>query len=160
MARIASRGFSCIGLHRPKDALNIGGALRAAGCYGADMLALSGFRYRYSKTDTQKAHRHLPVLHVDDLRKVLPMECTPVAVDLVKGARPLAGYVHPERAMYIFGAEDETLGDEVLGWCRDVIYVPTHQCMNLAATVNVVLYDRQCKMGGAHGLLLEEGAKR
>ena len=34
---------------------------------------------------------------------------------------------------------------EVLAWCRDVVYVPTRYCMNLAATVNVVLYDRASK---------------
>ncbi len=45
----------------------------------------------------------------------------------------------------MFGPEDGTLGDDVLSWCRDVIYVPTRYCMNLAATVNVVLYDRMQK---------------
>ena len=29
-----------------------------------------------------------------------------------------------------------------------VVYVPTHGCMNLAATVNVVLYDRMAKTLG------------
>ncbi|TOK02114.1 hypothetical protein CGI27_01360, partial [Vibrio parahaemolyticus] len=29
-----------------------------------------------------------------------------------------------------------------------VVYVPTHGCMNLAATVNVVLYDRLAKSLG------------
>jgi tRNA(Leu) C34 or U34 (ribose-2'-O)-methylase TrmL len=28
-----------------------------------------------------------------------------------------------------------------------VIYIPTRYCMNLAATVNVVLYDRMAKRG-------------
>jgi tRNA(Leu) C34 or U34 (ribose-2'-O)-methylase TrmL len=58
---------------------------------------------------------------------------------------PLPGYKHPERALYIFGPEDGTLGHDVLDWCRDVVYVPTNGCMNLAATVNVVLYDRMTK---------------
>lgn len=31
---------------------------------------------------------------------------------------------------------------------RDVVYVPTNGCMNLAATVNVVLYDRAAKQAG------------
>lgn len=37
--------------------------------------------------------------------------------------------------------------------CRDIIYVPTNGCMNLAATVNVILYDRMAKeraKKGAH----------
>ena len=63
----------------------------------------------------------------------------------VEGATSLVDYIHPERAFYIFGAEDATLGERVLSRCRDVIYVPTSGCMNLAATVNVVLYDRMAK---------------
>jgi tRNA(Leu) C34 or U34 (ribose-2'-O)-methylase TrmL len=76
---------------------------------------------------------------------MIPFDCVPVAIDLIDGAQPLQEYKHPERAFYIFGAEDATLGDRVLSWCRDVVYIPTKGCMNLAATVNVVLYDRMAK---------------
>jgi tRNA(Leu) C34 or U34 (ribose-2'-O)-methylase TrmL len=69
----------------------------------------------------------------------------PVAVDLIEGATSLVEFKHPERAFYIFGAEDQTLGRRVLDWCKNVVYVPTDRCMNLAATVNVVLYDRLAK---------------
>jgi len=69
-----------------------------------------------------------------------------VAVDLIEGAIPLHEYKHPERAFYIFGQEDGTLGERVLSYCRDVVYIPTSYCMNLAATVNVVLYDRMSKI--------------
>ena len=34
---------------------------------------------------------------------------------------------------------------KITDWCRDVVYIPTDKCMNLAATVNVVLYDRLAK---------------
>lgn len=139
------RGFTCIGLHQPKNALNIGAALRACGCYGADLIAVSGKRYGHSSTDTQKAWKHIPLLQTDDLQKVIPKGCVPVAVDLIAGAKPLMSYKHPERAFYIFGAEDQTLGEDVLNWCKDVVYIPTSFCMNLAATVNVVLYDRLVK---------------
>lgn len=80
-----------------------------------------------------------------NLHDAIPFDCVPVAVDLVEGARALHEYVHPERAFYIFGPEDGTLGKPVLEWCRDVIYIPNNYCMNLAATVNVVLYDRMIK---------------
>lgn len=135
-----------IGVHQPKNSLNVGSILRAAGCYEADLVAVAGSRYRESVTDTQKTSRHIPLLEVDDLRKIIPKGCVPVGVDLVEGARSLIEYIHPERAFYIFGGEDRTLGDEVLPWCRDIIYIPTSFCMNLAATVNVVLYDRLAKL--------------
>jgi len=143
-----SRGFACIGLLTPKIAANVGGVLRAAGCYGAKIVFYTGNRYDSGKmliTDPQKIHRHLPLINVDNLKQVVPFNCVPVAVDLIPNAIPLPQYKHPERAFYIFGPEDGTLGQQTLEWCRDVIYVPTNGCMNLAATVNVVLYDRMNK---------------
>ena len=82
---------------------------------------------------------------IDDLKKILPLGCIPVAVELVDGARPLPEYTHPDRALYIFGPEDGSLDKEIRDWCEDVVYIPTTGCMNLAATVNVVLYDRLAK---------------
>ncbi len=139
------RGYCAIGLDNPKCRENVGSALRAAGVYGAAFMACSVRRVVPGVTDTMKAFRHLPLLYVDDLKKVIPHDCVPVAVDIIDGAIPLPRYVHPERAFYIFGAEDATLGAEVLSWCRDVVVIPTKACMNLAATVNVVLYDRMAK---------------
>lgn len=145
------RGYAAIGLDNPKDPENIGGVFRAAGCFEASMVVLGGPRPNYLKglgriqTDTQKAYRHLPVTFAEHLKDAIPFDCVPVAVDFLPGAKPLPEYVHPERAFYIFGAEDATLGNDITSWCRHRVYIPMPYCMNLAATVNVVLYDRQAK---------------
>jgi len=139
------RGFAGIGLDNPKSSVNVGSALRAAGVYDAAFVAATGGRFGRANTDTMKHYRHLPFLRPSDLHDVIPFDCVPVAVDLLPDATPLHEYVHPERAFYIFGAEDSTLGNRVTSWCRDKIYVPTDGCMNLAATINVVLYDRKAK---------------
>lgn len=141
----SKRGYAAIGLFMPKTPANIGSVLRAAHCYGAALVAATGRRYHNSPTDTGKAYRHLPLLQVDDLFSVVPHDCVPVAVDLIEGARSLVTYQHPERAFYIFGPEDGTLGKQVTERCRDIVFVPTAFCMNLAAAVNVVLYDRAAK---------------
>lgn len=138
-------GFAAIGLDNPKCNQNIGAVLRAIGCYDASMLAIAGMRYSRSLTDTMKIAKHKPVIHCEDLKSVIPFDCVPVAVDLVEGAVSLIDYQHPKRAFYIFGAEDATLEGRTLSWCRDKVYIPTTGCMNLAATVNVVLYDRMLK---------------
>ncbi len=151
------RGFSAVGLHHPKNMLNVGEVMRAVGCYEAAMLAVTGTRYQRSRTDTQAAHKHFPMFVCDDLKSMLPFGATPVAVDLIDGAVALPEYQHPESAFYIFGPEDGTLGSEILDWCRDVVYVPTRRCMNLAATVNVVLYDRLAKELSRQG---EKNSKR
>lgn len=139
------RGFAAIGLDQPKSSHNVGSVARAVGNFRVAMLATSGSRYTRTCTDTMAQYRHTPILNTDDLHKVIPFDCVPVAIDLIPGAIPLPEYTHPERAFYIFGAEDATLGDRITKWCRDVVYVPTNRCMNLAATVHVVLYDRMVK---------------
>lgn len=143
------RGFAAIGLDNPKCPANIGGVLRACGCYGAKLVVIAGPRPgRLSglSTDTQKAWRHIPHILVNDVFDAIPYDAVPVAVDLIDGATPLFRYCHPERAFYIFGAEDATLGKRIIDRCRDKIMIPTNYCMNLASTVNVVLYDRAAKV--------------
>jgi tRNA(Leu) C34 or U34 (ribose-2'-O)-methylase TrmL len=139
------RGFAAIGLHSPKDSMNVGSVLRAASCYGAAMVAATGARYSRSPTDPGASYKHIPLITCDDLRQVIPHGAVPVAVEILPGALSLPDYEHPESAFYVFGPEDGSLGSKVVDWCRDVIYVPTRHCMNLAATVNVVLYDRNAK---------------
>lgn len=139
------RGYCGIGLDNPKNSINVGATLRAAGVYNAAFVAASGGRWGRSCTDTMKHYRHIPLFRPQSVFDLMPFDCIPVAVDLVDDAIALPDYRHPERAYYIFGAEDATLGERVLSRCRDKVFIPTSACMNLAATVNVVLYDRLCK---------------
>lgn len=144
------RGFAAVGLVRPKDKANVGSVLRAAFCYQAATVAIQSPRIksgdvRGASTDTADAWRHMPTIIGDDIMAMCPVGAVPVAVDLVPGAVELPDFVHPERAFYIFGPEDGTLGKSVTDRCAHKIMIPTRVCMNLAATVNVVLYDRLAK---------------
>jgi tRNA(Leu) C34 or U34 (ribose-2'-O)-methylase TrmL len=143
-----TKGYACVGLVNPKTPENVGSVMRASGCYGVNSVFYTGTRYDLAKqfcTDTKDVHRNIPLIGVEDLKAIIPMGCVPVAVDLIEGAKSLPEYKHPERAFYIFGPEDGTLKKEITNFCRDVIYVPTNGCMNLAAAVNVILYDRLAK---------------
>lgn len=143
------RGFAAIGLVNPKYRENVGSVLRAAGCYGAALVAIAGNRPDMYMgricTDTQKTFRHIPTLRVADVFDAIPYDCIPIAVDLLPHAKSLFDFRHPERAFYIFGPEDGTLGSAITARCEYTVQVPTRYCMNLAATVNVVLYDRAAK---------------
>ena len=151
------RGFSSIGLFRPKDICNVGGVLRAAHCYDVAMVAIQGDRTRVNtKLDTTKAYRHIPVLRSDDLFSLIPFDTIPVAIEIIDGATPLPRFVHPERAFYVFGPEDGTLGAQHLSRCRHIVSIPTTNCMNLAATVNVVLYDRMAKRSQTYSSMAAE----
>lgn len=123
--------------------------MRAAFVFGSSHIVISGNRYRSLKNlpaDTVRAWKHMPIFTASSVFDHIPCDCVLVAIDLIDGARQLPQYTHPERAMYIFGAEDSTLGPSVLNQCRDVVSIPTNRCMNLAACVNVVLYDRMTKL--------------
>lgn len=140
------RGYAALGLYSPCKAVNIGSVLRAASCYDAAMVAIEGARYRRQASDTTAAYRHIPLLH-GSLLDMVPYDCVPVVVELRDDAEPLPAYKHPERAFYIFGPEDGDVPSRIAEKCRDRVYVPTQFCMNLAATVNVILYDRLAKRG-------------
>lgn len=145
--------FVSIGLTNPKSTSNVGAVMRAAGCYQVDQVLYSGQRYdRAAKlsTDTKKAHTSIPLVNieslgVDDLIDAVAADTKVVCVDLIQGATPLPAFEHPEKALYVFGPEDGTISQKVVDRADYVVFVPTIGCMNLAASVNVLLYDRLAK---------------
>ncbi|MDP5032108.1 MAG: RNA methyltransferase [Paraglaciecola sp.] len=138
-----------IGLVNPKSPENMGSILRASGCYQVSSIHYTGTRYdRASQyvTDTKKRHLDISPTHVTNIIAVAKtLSLQTVAVELVEGAIPLPHFSHPVNALYVFGPEDGTIEQSILDECDHVVYVPTIGCMNLAATVNVVLYDRMTK---------------
>lgn len=137
-----------LGIINPKNAQNMGSILRAAGCYGVDSVFYTGQRFGYARkyaTDTQNSGRKIPLVGCDNLKEVKPNNAKVVAVELIEGATPLPHFIHPDNAFYLFGPEDGSIKADTLEWCDEVVYIPTKGCMNLAATVNVLLYDRLAK---------------
>lgn len=137
-----------IGLSNPKSPTNVGAVMRAAGCFKADAVFYTGERYpRAAKfhTDTKSAAQSIGFTGVASLLDAVPVGALVVCVELVEGAVALPQFEHPDNAFYIFGPEDGTLGQELVDRADAVVYIPTVGCLNLAATVNVVLYDRIAK---------------
>lgn len=145
------RGFSCIGLVSPRDPRNVGAVLRAAHNYRVAQVNIEGAKPKAlrSATNTPMAQRHTPVFLVADVLAYLPEDTKIVAVDLVEDAVSLVDFCHPPRALYLFGPESGTLTGRHLAAAQHRVSVPTRDCMNLAATVCVVLYDRLAKGGAA-----------
>jgi len=142
-----------IGLVNPKTPVNVGGIMRASGCYGVDGVFYTGRRYELAArsgaaqyhVDTKDAGERIPLTGVTSLLAAIPADTQLICVDLVVGATPLPDFVHPAKAFYVFGPEDGTIGQEIIDKANAVVYVPTVGCMNLAASVNVLLYDRLAK---------------
>ena len=144
-----------IGLCNPKNPENVGSVMRAAGCYGADEVRFTGRRYLLaakhrkngaSNTDTKpRITSNIPLVQVENMLEKLSPDTKIVCFELVVGAKPLPEFRHPDKALYIFGPEDGQIPQSIVDQAHYVLYVPTATCMNLAASVNVVLYDRLAK---------------
>jgi len=137
-----------IGLINPKSPTNVGAVMRAAGCFRVNSVFYTGERYdRAAKfqTDTHNVRETIPLVGVDDLLENVEKDAKIICVELVEGALPLVEYPHPGNAFYIFGPEDDTIHQSIIDRADAVVYIPTVGCLNLAATVNVVLYDRLAK---------------
>ena len=137
-----------IGLSNPKSPSNVGAVMRAAGCYQVNSVFYTGKRYANAakfNTDTKSITQSIPLTGVDSIMENIPAETKVVCVELAEGAIPLPQFEHPEQVIYVFGPEDGTIGQDVINRADAVVYIPTVGCMNLAATVNVLLYDRLAK---------------
>jgi tRNA(Leu) C34 or U34 (ribose-2'-O)-methylase TrmL len=57
--------------------------------------------------------------------------------------------VHPDQVVYVFGPEDGHVPKRFRASCHRFVSIPTANDgpLNLAAAVNVVLYDRAAKLG-------------
>ena len=137
-----------IGLSNPKSPSNVGAVMRAAGCYQVNSVFYTGKRYANAakfNTDTKSITQSIQLTGVDSILDNIPAETKVVCVELAEGAIPLPQFEHPEQVIYVFGPEDGTIGQDVINRADAVVYIPTVGCMNLAATVNVLLYDRLAK---------------
>ncbi len=137
-----------IGLTNPKSPTNVGAVMRAAGCFKSDKVYYTGKRYAQAakfSTDTKNISARIPLKPVEAFDEVLSDDEKLVCIDLVEGATALPEFMHPDKAFYVFGPEDGTISQSIIDKADHVVYVPTIGCLNLAATVNIVLYDRFAK---------------
>jgi len=142
----------CIGLINPKSPDNVGAVMRSAGNFKADRVFYTGKRFPLALQRnpaapdmSRKISEDIPLSAVTCLIAAAPGNMKIVCVEFAENAMPLPEYQHPENAFYIFGPEDGGISQQVLDKADAVVYVPTNGCMNLSATVNVVLYDRMTK---------------
>lgn len=140
-----------IGLCDPKSPSNVGAVLRAAGCYGISTIYYTGVRFSRAATyhqDTKNVNEKVALTCVGSFKNLIEKDQYLVCVELVEGATSLPDFIHPDNALYIFGPEDGSIEQSLIDAADEVVYIPTIGCMNLAATVNVLLYDRMAKQEG------------
>ena len=137
----------------PKYPHNVGGAIRAAAVFCEHPWVMwSGTRVpspadeagmRLPREERLRAYKHVKF---DRGGGPLPSGFTPVCVEFDSSAEPLPGFEHPERPLYVFGPEDGSVPGYRRAECHRFVKIPGATCLNLAAAVNVVLYDRRVKL--------------
>lgn len=136
-----------IGLSNPKTPSNVGSVLRSCACFGADEIFYTGVRYeRAQRFNTNTVDARTPLSHVNSFAEIQRQGLQRVSVELVEDAVALPDFVHPPHALYIFGPEDYNLTQETIDQSDHVVFIPTGDSLNLAAAVNILLYDRAAKI--------------
>lgn len=142
------RGYFGVAMYHTKNELNVGGLWRSSTAFGASFVATVGRRYqRKQASDTHNAREHTPLFHyadMDDLRAHLPYGCLIVGVEMSDQAVSLERFVHPQKALYLLGAEDHGLPQNVTDQCHRVVSIPTAVpwSLNVASAGSIVVAHR------------------
>ena len=146
------RGYFGIGIINGKCEANIGTLWRSANIFGAQFIFTIGKRYpKKQSTDTMQTPRHIPLFEYDnweDFKKGIPRDCEIVAVEIDERSKPIETMKHSERAIYLLGAEDKGIPQEILKECTRIIQLPGEHCLNVSTSGSIIMYDRILKAGG------------
>ncbi len=143
------RGYFSIGIYNTKTVQNVGTLWRSAHNFGAAFIFTIGKRYKKQCSDTTKAFKSIPLFHflsTLEFRKSIPYDCRLIAIEQSSKSFDIINFVHPERCIYLLGAEDYGLPDKVLSICQSVVRISTPMCINVAAAGSIVMYDRMAKL--------------
>ena len=140
------RGYFEIGIYNGKTVANLGTLWRSAYQLGAAGIFIIGGRYQKQASDTVQAFRHIPFREYVDFEHFQnnrPYDCMLIGVEM--DGRALSGYTHPERAVYLLGAEDSGLPKKVINECQSIISIESIRVnsYNVAVAGSLVMYHRQ-----------------
>ncbi len=144
-------GYFEIGIFQPRTSENIGTLWRTAWQLGAAGIFTIGKKQRKQTSDILNVPYRIPMRHYDtfeDFLSVRPIGARLIGVEM--GGEPLAGFHHPERAVYLVGSETNGLSKQVLERCDAVVELESlnYASYNLAVAGSIVLYHRFITLGG------------
>lgn len=147
--RISRTQFFGIGIYHPKRSVNVGSLYRTAASLGASFTFQIGSRFHPQSSDTAHSWNFIPhFVHdsVESWRNAIPYDCIPIAIELTDDAVSLVNFVHPPKALYVLGAEDHGLSQDILDICAQTVVIPGEFCLNVAIAGSIAIYDRISKL--------------
>lgn len=140
-------------LHNPKYPHNLGQAIRACSCFDVGQVWWSGRRVvqklegldRIPREERMRGYNDVKLLYSERALDAFPSDTIPVALEFRPNSEKLPDFIHPKKAVYVFGPEDGSLDKGILSRCHRFVFIPTKHCVNLSAAVYMVLYDRMVK---------------
>lgn len=143
-----NNGYFGIGVYQVKRSQNVGMLWRSAYQLGAAFLFTTGTRYKPTSDDVFKSWQHVPLFRYDTFEQMTDTaayNCMIVGIEM--GGETLPDFVHPTRAVYLLGAEDGGLPNEIAARCHRVISIPAirRASYNVAVAGTLVMYDRMVK---------------
>lgn len=142
---VVEEGYFGIGIYQPKTSDNIGTLWRTAQIFGASFIFIIGARYKKQSSDTTKAFLNIPLFQYENIEEFFnskPYSCPLVAIELDDKAVSIKEFKHPNRAVYLLGAEDHGLPQSVLEKCHHIIQLPGKTCLNVSVAGSIVIFDR------------------
>jgi tRNA(Leu) C34 or U34 (ribose-2'-O)-methylase TrmL len=146
----AEQRYFGIGIYRPKTAENIGTLWRTAYIYGASFIFVIEAKYNKKSCDVLKVWSKIPLFQYESTEAFLetvPYSCKLVGVEMDQRAIPIKEYVHPDRAVYLLGSEDNGIPKIIKDKCQDLIVLPGERSLNVAVAGSIVVFDRVNKLG-------------
>ncbi len=144
-----NRGYFGIGIVNSKNHHNIGTLWRSAVNFGANFIFTIGKRYTREASDTCSSIKHIPLYHYadfEDFNKHRPHGCDLVAVEQTNSSRNIVSFIHPERCIYLLGAEDHGLPTEAISKSQSIIHIDTPLCLNVAVAGSIVMFSRKSSL--------------
>jgi len=134
-----------IGIYNSKLVQNLGTLWRSAYQLGATGIFTIGKRYKNHPSDTLAVYKQIPLRNYTDFDhffSCLPEDTVLVAIE--QGGTPLSQFYHPKQAVYLLGAEDTGLPEEILKKCHATVSLEaaTKSAYNVAVAGSIVLYHR------------------
>lgn len=148
---MAKRGFFGIGIQHTKTEQNIGTLWRSASIMGASFIFTIGKRYKKQASDTMQSWRHIPLYNYEtfeEFYKAMPYDCQLIGIELDDKSEPIETFKHPERCIYLLGAEDNGLTREAIDKCHKIVQLPGDYCMNVSVAGSIMMYDKLQKSVG------------